>query len=377
MEDMAKQFFIALIALSFILPFSVRADTAATGTDEVMKARVVSVTSDEKEKLLGTNVWSRVETAEVVILSGSYAGSQESVTDDSSPLFAGETVFVTHTVDPSQNLDVWTVSDPDRLPILLALLLVFVLCVALFGGLSGIRGIVSLAIGVALIVYLFLPAILRGFSPFLLSAAVASFIVVIGSYITHGFNRTTSSAVIGMVATIAIAGVLAHVALGALRLSGLGNEDAAYLNIATGGTIDFVGLLFGGILIGLLGVLYDAAIGQAVAVCELAKSAPHLLKKEIFLRAMRIGREHIGALVNTLAIAYVGASLPLLLLFYSSATGHPLFVLNKEIFSTEIARTLVGSIGLVLAVPITTAIAVFMHVGRDLSKTSSHGHVHF
>ncbi len=129
-----------------------------------------------------------------------------------------------------------------------------------------------------------------------------------------------------------------------------------------------VGLLLGGIMIGLLGVLYDVAIGQAISVEELHRACPNLPKKHIYKRAIRIGREHIGALVNTLAIAYVGASLPLLLLMYTSAgaAANPLadmaMSVNREVFAAEIMRTLVGSIGLVLAVPITTLIAVFVLV---------------
>jgi uncharacterized membrane protein len=139
----------------------------------------------------------------------------------------------------------------------------------------------------------------------------------------------------------------------------------------TNGSINFAGLLLGGIIIGLLGVLYDAAIGQAVAVDELHQVGPHLSRLVIFRRALRIGREHIGALVNILAIAYVGASLPLLLLFYESGAAFSLTI-NREIFATEIIRTMVGSIGLVLAVPLTTLVAVFLLM-RGVKKG---GHSH-
>jgi uncharacterized membrane protein len=137
-----------------------------------------------------------------------------------------------------------------------------------------------------------------------------------------------------------------------------------------------VGLLFGGIMIGLLGVLYDIAIGQAVAIEELFRAGKHLTRREVYLRGIRIGREHIGALVNTLAIAYVGASLPLLLLMQSATTGIA-FIINSEILSTEIVRILIGSIGLILAVPITTLIASYMLHGRTEASEGAHvGHQH-
>jgi uncharacterized membrane protein len=159
------------------------------------------------------------------------------------------------------------------------------------------------------------------------------------------------------------------------RLTGFSSEEATYLNFDTSGSIDFVGLLLGGLVIGLLGILYDAAISQAIAVEELWAMNREATRRHVFTRAMRIGREHVGALVNTLAIAYVGAYLPLLLLFKLTAMQGPLVTINQELFATEILRTLVGSTGLILAVPITTAIAVWMLQGRATSA-HAHGHSH-
>ena len=198
----------------------------------------------------------------------------------------------------------------------------------------------------------------------LAAVAVSSVIVVFGSYITHGFTKTTSAAVLGMLATIGITGLLAHLSIGWTKLSGYSGEEVTYLFFDTGGAIDLVGLLLAGIMIGLLGVLYDASIGQAVAVEELSAAGKHLTAREVYTRGIRIGREHIGALVNTLAIAYVGASLPLLLLLKVSYDDNVLLTINQELFATEIVRTIVGSIGLILAVPITTAIAVWILVHK-------------
>jgi uncharacterized membrane protein len=163
------------------------------------------------------------------------------------------------------------------------------------------------------------------------------------------------------------------------------------LHFNSRGTIDLAGLLLGGIIIGLLGVLYDAAIGQSVAVEELQRAGKAMTRKDIYFRALRIGREHIGALINTLAIAYVGAALPLLLLFYGTQGLDVVEMVNREIFAAEIVRILVGSIGVILVVPITTAIAVLMLVkDRDgvsdivtemtaipeKTITSKHAHMH-
>ncbi len=332
-----------------------------------VKAQVLDVLDQEIKNIPGLDTQTNYQTIRIKVLEGEEIGKVVTIQNDYLNLEVGEVFYLTHTTNSVDGTDAYAVSDPYRLPALYFFIGLFVLIVFLFGGIQGIRGLAALCISLLLILYVLFPAVLHGYSPILVSIAVSSFVIIVGSYITHGFNKTTSAAVVGMVLTIIITGALAYVAVQKTRLSGFSTEESVYLNLNTGGHLDFAGLLLGGIIIGLLGVLYDAAIGQAVAVEELHQVAPHLGKKVIFKRAQRIGREHIGALVNTLAIAYVGASLPLLLLFYNSPTKDIGLTINREIFATEIVRTMVGSIGLVLAVPITTIIAVLWLV-RPLSK---------
>jgi uncharacterized membrane protein len=254
---------------------------------------------------------------------------------------------------------------------------VFILLTVLVGGKQGIRGLLSLGGSLLLIVYVLLPGIAAGYSPLLVSIGAASLIIIVGSYITHGANRTTTAAVLGMIITVVVTGIAAWLSVDLAHLSGYTSEEITYVHYQFNGTIDLVGLLLGGILIGLLGVLYDSAIGQAVAVEELMRAGTQLSGREIFARAMRIGREHIGALVNTLAIAYVGASLPLLLLF-SKASASAGYLVNAEVLATEIIRILIGSIGLILAVPVTTLIAVLVlsKYGLPERKEPPHRHSH-
>ena len=200
-----------------------------------------------------------------------------------------------------------------------------------------------------------------------------------GSYVTHGFNRTTTAAVVGMLLTIAITGLLAYMALHWGQFSGYTTEEVTELNFSTQGSINLVGLLLGSLMIGLLGVLYDAAISQAVAVEELFNVGKEITRGEVYRRGIRIGREHIGALVNTLAIAYVGVSLPLLLLFKLTSNQTFIVTVNQEVFATEIVRMMIGSIGLILAVPITTLVAVYMLSNNKNPRRKSgegHGHSH-
>jgi uncharacterized membrane protein len=319
------------------------------------------VDNTEGSTVLNVNGTSQIVTA--LVLSGSQAGQTVTFDNDYVELKPGEIFYLNHTVQSGDGREFYSVQDAYRMPVLYFFIALFVLLVILVGGMQGVRGLVSLGGSLALILYVLLPGILHGFSPVLVAVGVSSFIIILGSYVTHGFNKTTTSAVVGMIITVIITGVLAAFAVRWANFSGAANDEAVYLNLNTHGNINLVGILIGGIMIGLLGVLYDVAIGQAVSVEELHHIAPHISKRTIFRRAMRIGREHIGALVNTLAIAYVGASLPLLLLFSMPPVDIGQTV-NKEIFAVEIIRALVGSIGLVLAVPITTFLSTFMLVNK-------------
>lgn len=340
------------------------------------KARVLEVTNQGTSTVPGTDTPSQTQTLTIEVLDGVDVGKTATFKNDYIQLSVGDVFYVRHQTNHLDSSDHWSVSDPYRLNILFWLTIVFVALIFIFGGIQGVRGLASLIGSFILIFYLLIPGIYGGYNAVLVSIGVASLIIVIGSYITHGFNRTTTSAVLGMIVTVIITGLGAYYVVYAAQLSGYSSEESTYLNLNTRGAISMVGLLFGGIMIGLLGVLYDIAIGQAIAIEELFRAGKHLTRVQVYKRGIRIGREHIGALVNTLAIAYVGASLPLLLLMQSSTTG-VLFIINNEIFSTEIVRILIGSIGLILGVPVTTLIASYMLYGKvKEGENEHHRHKH-
>lgn len=339
----------------------------------VVKAKVVEIISIDKEAILD-NYTVTVQTVLVLIKEGSEEGKKIEMKNDYIPLRKGDSIYVVQNIDEEGSN--YSLYEVNRMPTVVLFAALFLILVLIFGGVQGLRGLLSLGGSLTLIVFVFLPNILHGASPVFVSIIVSSIIIIFGSYITHGFNRTTSSAVIGMIITVFVTGFLAHFAVGASRLNGIADENALYLNINVGQNIDLLGLLLAGIIIGLLGVLYDTAISQSISVEELIRISPMSDKKHIYKRALRIGREHIGALINTLAIAYVGASLPLFLLFYSDNSVSHFISINNEIFVAEIIRTLIGSIGLVLAVPITTFLAVQMLHGRTFKSEGGHHHGH-
>ncbi|MBI5126777.1 MAG: YibE/F family protein [Candidatus Taylorbacteria bacterium] len=361
---MNKFVYASLIGLLCLIPNITFGAEIIHDTEKSYVARVVSIDSEVESITPGLGLKGLQQTLTVEITEGLERGKQISVSNDYMRLSAGDKIFLLETTRTEDGAKLYSVQDPYRLNFLIALGVIFIILVIIFGGMQGVRGLVSLLGSLVLILGVLLPGILHGYQPVLMSIFVSSLIIVVGSYVTHGWNRTTSSAVVGMILTVIVTGVFGYFAVLGTHLSGFESDEAIYLNMSTGGSLNFTGLLFGGIMIGLLGVLYDVAIGQAVSVEELHALGPHISRTKIYRRALRMGREHIGALVNTLAIAYVGASLPLLLLFFASNAPVAL-TLNKEIFSTEIVRTLVGSIGLVLAVPITTYISVVMLVKKN------------
>lgn len=350
---------------------------------EIFKAKVIEILDEGVEENDFIDKELFYQEIQARILDGDEKDKIVTFKNDFVKLDEGQKFFLLKVTRADDGRVSYVMHNVDRLPWIIFFTLLFIGLVVLFGGWPGIRGLLALLGGMLLIFYLLLPQIVAGASPIVMSIVVASLIVVVGSYITHGINKTTTSAVVGMVITVIITGILAYFSVVVTELTGMDNEEAIYLSLNTFGAIDLRGLLMGGIIIGLLGALYDSAIAQSIAVEELWRANPNLSKKYVLKRALRIGREHIGALVNTLAIAYVGAALPLLVLFSFPVVGNmsSTFLINRELFATEIIRTIIGSIGLVLAVPITTGIAVFMLHGtkwdtKDHEEYHAHVHTH-
>jgi uncharacterized membrane protein len=323
----------------------------------LVKSRVLEITEEGEREIPGTNTKTFYQLFKAEILEGSKKGTVVEVENDYIPLKQGEKFYLNYIINGEN--EIYTVHEPDRSFALYFFATLFILVVLVFGKIQGLRSLLSLASSFFIIIYLFLPKILDGASPILTSIIFSVFILIFAIYFTHGFNRKSTAAVLGSIVSIIFTGFLAKYAIYLTRLSGFAEDESIYLNFATQGQLDFGGLLLGAIIIGVLGILDDIAITQASCVAEFKKTSPGLSKKETYKKAMNVGRDHVGALLNTLALAYTGAALPLLLLLYSSDLSVSI-ILNKEIFATEIIRTIVGSIGLILTVPVTTLVAVFM-----------------
>jgi uncharacterized membrane protein len=253
-------------------------------------------------------------------------------------------------------------SDFQRGPALAVLAAIFAVLVVFVARWRGIGAILGLFITWAVITYFMLPAILEGKSPLMVALAGSAAIVLVVLYVAHGFNARTSTAVIGTLISLAATGALSAIAVEAAHISGLASEEISYVQ-SYAGQIDIQGLILGGFVIGALGVLNDMTVSQSSSVREIHLAQPSLGWRKLFQGGMRVGRDHIASTVYTLVLAYVGASLPLLILF--TLTNREFAdVLATELVAEEVIRTIVGSIGLILSVPITTALSAVVEQSR-------------
>ena len=246
--------------------------------------------------------------------------------------------------------------DRDRKPALLILFVAFAAAVIALGRFRGLMALVGLVASGVVIIRFILPAVLLGESPVLVAIVGSSVIAFLALYLAHGFGPLTNVALLGTIVSLVVTLVLSEVFAGLADFTGFSSEEAFLVNLGAG-QVDLRGLILAGVIIGALGAIDDITVTQASTVWELRGADPRMPASDLFRSAMRVGRDHVASTVNTLFLAYAGASLPLLLLFV--LTGRSLgSVANGEVIAVEIVRALVGSIGLVASVPITTALAV-------------------
>jgi uncharacterized membrane protein len=282
--------------------------------------------------------------------------------DRSAPYDPGDEVVVLRFTGPAGGSAV--ISEPWRMPLLGAVAGLFAAVVLVVGGLRGARSLVALAFTLGVIVKLVVPLLLRGVDPVLLAVAGGAGVAVVTLLLTEGPSRVAWSALLGTTGALALTALLAAAFTALADFTALqGSEEIAFLVPLVGERIDLQGILLAATVFGALGVLDDVTITQAAAVEQLHRANPAAGRGRVMSRAMRIGRAHIAATVNTLMLAYVGAGLPLLLLFALSGQD-PITVLNGEVVAVEVVRALVGSIGIVAAVPLTTAVAALLVVPR-------------
>jgi uncharacterized membrane protein len=364
----------------------VHAQEMIDSSQGIWRAKVLGITDQWIESIPGMGD-VELQKIEARILEGEEKDRIVSFTNDYLLLDVGDSFFIRYFI-ATDGSEYFQVHEVNRTKSLWLLGLLFAIVVLAFGKLQGVRSLVSLMASLLAIVFILVPLLLKGYPPVLVSVSVATLILFFAIYFTHGFHIRSHIALAGTVGTVLLTGVLAHMAIAWTRLTGFASEESVYLNFNTLGELDFVGLLLGGIIIGVLGVLDDIAITQTAIVYELYGMDEKVSEKDVYKKALRVGKEHVGALVNTLVLAYAGVGLPLLLYMATSQASFGI-VLNQEVVATEIVRTIVGSIGLICTVPVTTFLAVFI-LGKQRKEiyakiqaegpmdahAHSHGHHH-
>lgn len=364
--------FIFIIFLSYGITSFSSAQQIHNDYQGTYSAKILDVKNEEERDVGWNGVKSVYKVLEVKLLDGPQKDKIVTFESDFPEVGKGDKVFLNYLIDVG-GVERYVITNINRTNQIYFFVALFVAVILFFGGKQGARSLIALIGSFLAIFYILIPTILAGWHPLLACILVASGILFAAIFFTHGFNRESLVAYVGTMISVLITSILATIAVKITKLSGFSEEAAVYLNFNTGGSLDFSGLLLGAIIIGVLGVLDDIAVTQSAVVTELFDSNKNISRLEVYKRAMRVGKEHVGALVNTLVLAYTGTALPLLLLFkiYNFDFNT---VINMEIFSTEIIRTIIGSIGLVLTVPIVTFLAVIYL--KNYSPKKSHGHSH-
>jgi uncharacterized membrane protein len=345
---------LALLGLWFLPDLSPRGELPEVGYTEA-RAEILrtGLTDDTGQPAVEVQLLDGPDAGETLV-----AGAQIGVPGHGPQLNVGDQVVVQEYVGPAGGFAV--VSDIWRVPVLLILLGAFALFVSIVGGWQGVRSLLALALTLLVVAKVVVPLLLRGYDPIWLAVGAASVVTVVTLTLTEGLRRTTLAATLGTMVALLLTALIAAVTTDAARFSAAqGSEEIIYLFPLLGDRLDLGALLLAATIFGALGVLDDVTVTQAASVVALRDADPASSRWRVFSRSMQVGRAHIAATVNTLVLAYLGAGLPLLVLFAIGGQS-PLLVANGELVAVEIVRSLAGSFGIVAAVPLTTAIAAFL-----------------
>jgi uncharacterized membrane protein len=373
-----------LLVTALLVPTSASAQDEQRARSETVRGEIVEVL-DEGETTIGP-ITQPYQHLLVELKEGEHQGERVEISvgvidlNTAGALYRpGDDVLVSYTpaTEPGQQ-ELFVIIDRVRTTPLFVLAAMFAVAIVLLGRWKGVRALLGLAFTFAVIIWFMIPRILEGANPVTISVFAAVFIFMFTLYIVHGIGRMTTAAVCGTTISLMITGLLAWIFVRVSNLTGMASEEAGFLQVLVGGTgINMQGLLLGGIIIGALGVLDDVTVSQSSTVFELRKANPRMNTQQLFASGITVGRDHIAATVNTLVLAYAGVALPLLILF-TQIDEPVLQIINREILAEEIVRTLVGSLGLISAVPLTTGIAAWMAVRTqpEAIEDFHHGHHH-
>ena len=336
-------------------------DGFTTFGSDTVRAEVLQIIEEGQVDLGGHA--QKYQIARVNILEGEYAGipmeidyGKRQLRSDDYDLTVGSRVMVSISKTPDNVINAYFVDFVRTTP-LFWLTIIFAVAIIVISRWKGVRALLSMAFSLYLIIDQIIPHIFNGDDPLWVSIIGSIILLGVTLYLTYGWNLKTHSSVISMVLVLLLTGALSGLFVIFTKLNGTGDENVMFLMQMMEKPLNLRGLLLGGMIIGALGVLDDLVTTQSAAVFELHHANPNFGFRALYNSAMRIGQDHVAATVNTLVLAYAGASLPMLLMF-SLGHGNYGYIINFSFIAEEVVRTLVGSLGLIAAVPLTTAIAI-------------------
>ncbi|MDD5071303.1 MAG: YibE/F family protein [Patescibacteria group bacterium] len=335
--------------------------------DEIFEARVIEIleereiTGEKGGKIIQQDILLKGLEGEWKEREIIYKGISEIIVANANIYKEDDRVLVQRSATQEGDNEQFYIIDFVRRGYLYFLAFLFTLIIIAIGRMKGFKALVSLAISFFIIIKIILPRILAGDDPLLVSIFGSLAILAVIIYLTEGWNRKSHLAIISVLLSLIITLLLSIIFTGLARLTGLAQEEAAFLMGIGQQAINFKGLLLAGMLIGTIGVLDDIIVGQMETVKRIEEANPQLPSDKVFALAYKVGNTHLGTMVNTLFLTYAGASLPLLLLFAIKQEPFLTFsqVVNNEMVATEIVRTLVGSVGVALSMPISTYLAAY------------------
>ena len=345
----------------------------AQQTAETFEAQITDVKGTRIDDTYGQQ--RSITDFELKVTDGSYQGeyiivNQDQTLSTTTQYSVGDNVVVVKTALPDGS-DNFVITDFVRRDALLFLTILFVILVIIIAKGRGFYSLLGLVLSFVIIFNYILPLISLGYDPVMVAILASAVIIPSTFYLSHGFNKKTHIAIAGTLFSLIITGILATIFVKAANLSGFSSEEANFLSISKGGNFNFQGLILAGIIIGTLGVLDDITVSQSAIVLKLKETAGNITIAKLYQKAISIGHDHIASLVNTLILVYTGAALPLLIMFVDA--NQPIKqLINYEIIAEEIVRTLIASMGLVIAVPVTTLLACIVvnssHKKKPLPK---------
>jgi len=304
------------------------------------------------------------------------------VYNDYTPVKKGDIIYISAGYNPDTDKEGYFVREVDRTHSLLWVALFFVAVYLVIAGMRGARSLLALAFAVASVWFVLVPMLVAGYDPLLVGVGLSILILGVAIFVTHGFTVVSVASYLGSLVAIGLTILFAHIAVLSSRVSGLVGDESSTITILYGSSVDLQGLLLASMIIGILGVLDDVAVMQAAMVREFMYEKSHTVK-EVFWKAMRVGQEHAAALVNTLVLAYTAVALPLFLIVlaptdrsFNTAEIPWGMQFSNELFTAELIRSIVGSFGLVITIPIVTALAIVLFTKYPPKERGSHGHHH-